>query len=217
MTTALLVAGAYLLGSVPFGLWIVRWRTGEDVRRHGSGNIGGTNVWRSFGRRYGVPVILLDVAKGLVPAALGAWLVDDLAGVLAGGAAMAGHWRPLWLRFERGGKTVATAGGTFLGVAPLVGLAGAALWLVLFAVTRYASVSSILAVCALPFVAALLGEPWPVIAFGAVAAVVVIVLHRANLARLRTGTEHRFGFGFGSRRRGRRPLAADESHETASS
>lgn len=214
MTTALLAVAAYLAGSVPAGLWLVRWRTGEDVRRHGSGNIGGTNVWRAFGRRYGVPVILFDVAKGLVPAALGAWLIDDLAGVLGGGAAMVGHWRPLWLRFERGGKTVATAGGTFLGVAPLVGLVGAALWLVVFGVTRYASVSSILAVCALPFVAALLGEPWPVIAFGAAAAAVVVALHRANIARLRAGREHRFEFR--SRRQGPRRLGTEEPHETAS-
>lgn len=192
MTTALLVTAAYLLGSVPAGLWLVRWRTGEDVRRHGSGNIGGTNVWRSFGRRFGIPVILFDACKGLVPAALGAWLVGDLAGVLAGGAAMLGHWRPLWLRFAKGGKTVATACGTFLGVAPLVGLVGAALWVVLFGVTRYASVASMLAVSALPLAAALLGEPWPVVAFGAIAAVAVSLLHRANIVRLRKGSENRF-------------------------
>lgn len=192
MTTALLVVAAYLVGSVPAGLWLVRWRTGEDIRRHGSRNIGGTNVWRSFGRGLGIPVIVFDVCKGLVPAALGAWLVDDLAGVLAGGAAMLGHWRPLWLRFERGGKTVATAGGTILGVAPVVGLAAAAAWLLLFGVTRYASVASIVAVSALPVIAALLGEPWPVVTFGVIAAVAVVLLHRANIGRLRRGSENRF-------------------------
>jgi glycerol-3-phosphate acyltransferase PlsY len=192
MTSVLLIVGAYLVGSIPAGLWLVRWGTGEDIRRHGSGNIGGTNVWRSFGPRYGVPVIVFDACKGLVPALLGAWLVDDLTGVLAGGAAMLGHWRPLWLRFARGGKTVATAGGTFLGVAPLAGLAAAVIWLVVFGVTRYASVASIVGVIALPVLAWAFGEPWPVIAFGALAAVAVIVLHRTNLSRLRRGTEHRF-------------------------
>ena len=191
----LLVDGGYLLGSVPFGLWLVRWRTGDDVRRHGSGNIGATNVWRAYGRRYGIPVILFDVAKGLVPALLGAWLVNDLAGVLAGGAAMAGHWRPIYLGFARGGKTVATTGGTFLGVAPVVGALAAVIWLTVFGLFRYASLASIVTACALPVLAALLGEPWPVVAFGAAAAVAVLLLHRANIGRLRKGTENRFHFG----------------------
>src|SRR4030095_7152443 len=93
----------------------------DDIRRHGSGNIGGTNVWRVYGWRLGVPVIVLDTLKGFVPAFLGALLVTDLVGVLAGGAAMLGHGRPLFLRFQRGGKMVATCGGAFLGVAPLIG------------------------------------------------------------------------------------------------
>ena len=196
--SAILIAAGYLLGSVPFGLWLVRWGTGDDIRRHGSGNIGATNVWRAYGRRYGIPVILFDVAKGFVPALLGAWLVNDLAGVLAGGAAMAGHWRPLYLGFARGGKTVATAGGAFLGVAPLVGLAAAAIWLAVFGLSRYASLASIVTACSLPLAALLLGEPWPVVAFGAVAAVAVLVLHRTNIGRLRAGTENRFDL---SRRR----------------
>ena len=192
MTTALIVAAGYLAGSVPFGLWLVRWFTGEDVRRAGSGNIGATNVWRTYGRRFGIPVALFDVAKGLAPALAGALVVDDLAGVLAGGAAMLGHWRPLYLGFARGGKMMATAGGTFLGVAPLVGLAGAALWLVVFVLFRYASVASIVTVLALPVAAAAAGEPWPVLVFGAVAAVAVLALHRGNVRRLREGTESRF-------------------------
>jgi glycerol-3-phosphate acyltransferase PlsY len=216
LTTALLVLGSYLVGSVPMGLWLVRWGTGEDVRRHGSGNIGGTNVWRSFGRRYGIPVIVFDVCKGLVPAVLGAWLVDDLTGVLAGGAAMLGHWRPLWLRFEKGGKTVATAGGTFLGVAPVAGLVGAAIWLVVFALTRYASVASIVGVLSLPLLAWLLGEPWPVIAFGAAAAVVVVLLHRANLRRLREGSEHRFDLRRGRGASKERRVAPEKPQGTAS-
>ena len=117
MTAALVVLGGYLLGSMPFGYWVVLLVKGEDIRRVGSGNIGATNVWRAYGRWYGIPIVLLDVAKGFVPALVGTLLVGELIGVLAGGAAMLGHWRPLFLRFQKGGKTVATAGGTFFGVA----------------------------------------------------------------------------------------------------
>jgi glycerol-3-phosphate acyltransferase PlsY len=195
VVTALVIAIGYLAGSIPTGYWLVRATKDVDVRTVGSGNIGASNVWRAFGRRYGIPVVLLDVAKGFGPALAGSLLVGDLAGVLAGGAAMLGHWRPLFLRFEKGGKTVATAGGAFLGVAPLVGGIGAAVWIVTFVLFRYASLASILASASLPLIAALLGEPWPVIVFGALAAVAVVLLHRANIARLRAGTESRFRFG----------------------
>jgi glycerol-3-phosphate acyltransferase PlsY len=105
---------------------------------------------------------------------------------------MLGHWRPLYLRFAKGGKMVATAGGAFLGVAPVVGGIGAGVWILTFLVTRYASVASILAAASLPVAAAALGYGWPVIAFGGAAAVGVVVLHRGNLRRLRAGTESRF-------------------------
>jgi glycerol-3-phosphate acyltransferase PlsY len=203
MTTALLVAAGYVLGSMPWGYWLPRLFKREDIRQHGSGNIGGTNVWRVYGWKLGAPVVLLDTLKGFVPALVATLTVSHLAGVLAGGAAMLGHWRPLFLRWQRGGKVVATCGGAFLGVAPIVGGIGAAVWIVTFLVFRYASLASIVAALALPFVAALLGEPWPVIGFAAAATVAVVVLHRGNIARLRAGTENRFRF----RRLGREPLA----------
>jgi glycerol-3-phosphate acyltransferase PlsY len=192
MTPVLVVLGGYLLGSVPFGYWLIRVAKGEDVRRAGSGNIGATNVWRAYGRFYGIPVVLFDVAKGFVPALVGTLLVGELTGVLAGGAAMLGHWRPLFMRFQKGGKTVATAGGTFLGVAPVLGLLGVVVWVVTFVLSRYASLASMVTAVALPFIGLALGEPWPVIAFSAIAGVAVFVLHRANIARLRAGTESRF-------------------------
>jgi acyl phosphate:glycerol-3-phosphate acyltransferase len=170
-----------------------------DIRTLGSGNIGGTNVWRVYGRSLGLPVVLADTAKGFVPALLATMYISHLVGVLAGAAAMLGHWRPLFLRWQRGGKMVATCGGAFLGVAPIVGGIAAGVWILTFLVFRYASVASIAAACSLPVVAALLGEPWPVIAFGAVAAVAVVGLHRANIARLRAGTENRFRFRRGAR------------------
>ena len=173
-----------------------------DIRAVGSGNIGATNVWRTYGARLGGPGMALDVAKGVVPALLATLFVGHLAGVLAGGAAMLGHWRPLFLRFARGGKVVATCGGAFLGVAPVVGGIGAAVWIVVFALFRYASVASIAAALSLPAVSAALGEPWPVDVFAGAAALAVLVLHRTNISRLRSGTESRFRF----RRRPAQPV-----------
>ena len=193
MATALLLGGAYLLGSMPFGYWAVLALKGEDVRAAGSGNIGASNVWRSYGRRYGIPVVLLDIAKGFVPALVGTLLVDELTGALAGGLAMLGHWRPLFLGFRKGGKAVATAAGTLFGIATLLGLIALGLWLTTFLVTRYASVASIVVSVALPFVALVLGEPWPVVVFVVAAGVAVLLLHRPNITRLRAGTESRFG------------------------
>ena len=192
MTAVLVVLGGYLLGSMPFGYWVVLLLKGEDVRTVGSGNIGATNVWRTYGKAYGIPIVVLDVAKGFVPALVGTLLVGELVGVLAGGAAMLGHWRPLFLGFQKGGKTVATAGGTFFGVAPLLGVIGLAIWVVVFLLSRYASLASIATAISLPFVGLALGEPWPVIVFAAIAGAAVLVLHKANIARLRAGTESRF-------------------------
>ena len=126
---------------------------GVDIRTLGSGNIGATNVWRAVGPRYAIPVILLDIAKGFVPALAATLVAGHVAGALAGGAAMLGHWRPIFLRFAKGGKMVATCGGALFGLAPLVGLIGVCVWLLVFALTRYASVSSILAAASLPVTA----------------------------------------------------------------
>src|SRR5436190_13141655 len=192
MLTALLVVIGWVCGSMPWGYWLVRVFRGEDIRTQGSGNIGATNVWRVHGRRLGLPAAALDTAKGFVPALVATKLAGHDAGVLAGAAAMLGHFRPLFLRFRRGGKVVATTGGAFLGVAPIVGGIGAGVWLLVFGLTRYASVASVVSAVALPLWAWLVGYPWPVIAFAAAAAAAVLVLHRANLRRLLRGEEHRF-------------------------
>ena len=105
---------------------------------------------------------------------------------------MLGHYRPLFLGFRKGGKMVATTGGAFLGVAPIVGALGAGVWLLVFGLTRYASVASITAAASLPLWAWLLDYPWPVIVFAGVAALGVLVLHRANIGRLWRGEESRF-------------------------
>jgi glycerol-3-phosphate acyltransferase PlsY len=192
VTTVLLVLAGWICGSMPWGYWLVRIFRGEDIRKQGSGNIGATNVWRVYGRRLGLAAVVLDTAKGFVPAFVATKIAGHDAGVLAGGAAMLGHWRPLFLGFRRGGKLVATTGGAFLGVAPIVGGIGAGVWLLVFGLTRYASVASIVSAVSLPLWSWLLGYPWPVIAFAGAAAVAVLVLHRANLGRLLRGEEHRF-------------------------
>ena len=191
MVTAALVAAGYLSGSLTWGYWLVRIFRGEDVRTKGSGNVGATNVWRVYGPKLGLPAALLDTAKGFAPAFAATLAVGHGSGVLAGAAAMLGHWRPLFLGFRKGGKMVATAGGAFLGVAPLVGAAGAGVWLVVFGITRYASVASITAAASLGLWAWVFGYPWPVIAFGAAAGVGVLILHTANLVRLWHGEENR--------------------------
>ena len=155
-------------------------------------------MWRAYGRWLGAPVIALDMAKGFVPAFLATVYVGPLVGVLAGGAAMLGHWRPIFLGFQRGGKTVATATGAFFGVAPLLGAIAIAVWAVVFFAFRYASLASIVTAISLPIAAVALGEPWPVIVFAALAAVAVLILHRGNIGRLRAGTEKRFSFRRGA-------------------
>jgi acyl phosphate:glycerol-3-phosphate acyltransferase len=192
VSAALLVALGYLLGSLPWGYWVPRLFAGVDIRMLGSGNTGATNVWRTLGFKLGLTVALLDIGKGVAAALLGRWLGDDLVGVLAGVAAMVGHWRPLFIRLARGGKTVATTGGVGLALAPFAALAAAGVWIVVFVATRYASIASMASAASLPLFAALFGASWPVVAFTAGAAVAIVVLHRTNIARLAHGTENRF-------------------------
>jgi glycerol-3-phosphate acyltransferase PlsY len=194
MTFAAIVVLGYLLGSCPWGYWLVRLFRHEDIRKSGSGNIGATNVWRTYGLSLGLPVVLLDVLKGFAPALLGVLFVSHLCAIVAGAAAMLGHVRPLFLKFEKGGKAVATCGGVFFGVAPLVALAAGLVWILAFLVTRYASVGSVAAAIALPVAAIAFGYPTSVIVFAALACAAVVFLHRANLRRLRAGTENRFHF-----------------------
>src|ERR687894_1427766 len=189
MREAALIALGYLLGSLPWGYWLPRVLAGVDIRTVGSGNTGATNVWRALGFKLGLAVAFLDIAKGAAAALLARWLADDLVGVLAGLAAMAGHYRPLFLRFARGGKAVATIGGVGLALAFFATLAAAGVWIALFLLTRYASVASIVAALTLPVFAAAFGASVPVLAFTVAAALAVLVLHRANIARLRAGTE----------------------------
>lgn len=189
---ALIIVGGYLVGSIPFGVVVVRLLRGEDIRKQGSGNIGASNVWRSYGRWLGVPVALLDVLKGFVPAYVGLKVGGEWVGVLAGSAAMAGHARPIWLGFTKGGKMVATGGGVALALAPIPAGICLLIWIAMFALFRYASLASLVTAGALPILCVVLGEPWPTVGFAVVACLAVFLLHRQNIGRLLHGTESRF-------------------------
>jgi acyl phosphate:glycerol-3-phosphate acyltransferase len=178
------VIGGYLAGSIPTGYWLVRLIRKIDIRRVGSKSIGATNVWRVMGWKVGVPTILLDVAKGCIPALIASMLVDDVAGALAGGAAMLGHARPIFLRFERGGKAVATTGGVLLGLAPWVALLALGVWILTFLVSRYVSVASMAAAVSVPVFAFALDDSWPVKILALAGAAAVVLLHRENIKRL---------------------------------
>jgi acyl phosphate:glycerol-3-phosphate acyltransferase len=192
MKETLAVVAGYLLGALPFGYWVPRLVRGEDIRTLGSGNVGASNVFRVYGRSLGVPVALLDVAKGFAAASLGLWAGGALVGVLAAAAAMLGHARPIFLRFQKGGKMAATAGGATFALAPLVAVCCVGLWLVVFALTRYASVATIVTAAALALLVIALGYPWPIVVFGIAGGVAVIAMHHQNIRRLFAGTEHRF-------------------------
>ena len=191
MKDALLIAAGYVLGSLPWAYWLPRVFRGVDIRTVGSGNVGASNVWRTFGWKLGAPVLVLDVAKGAAAALVGFRVGGEVTGVLAGAAAVAGHWRPLFLGFSRGGKVVATTGGVILALAPLAGLCAVLVWIVVFLLFRYASVASIVAGLSLVPLALLFGASWPVLGFTIGAAVAILVLHWANVRRLLHGDEPR--------------------------
>jgi glycerol-3-phosphate acyltransferase PlsY len=192
VTDLLAVLGGYLLGSLPFGYWVPRLVRGEDIRTKGSGNVGASNVFRVYGRSLGVPVAVLDILKGFAAASLGLWAGGALIGVLAAAAAMAGHARPVFLRFQKGGKMAATAGGATFALAPLVAVLCVAVWFAVFGLTRFASVATIVTAVTLGVLVIVLGYPWPIVVFGVAGATAVIAMHHQNIRRLFAGTEHRF-------------------------
>lgn len=197
MTGLLAVVAAYLIGSIPFGLIIVRLMTGSDVRSSGSGNIGATNVMRTTGRSAGVLTLLLDGGKG--------WLAVWLAAILTGGsvlwtsmaalAVLLGHAFSLWLKFT-GGKAVASFVGAFLYLTPVPLVAVILIFVFVVAWTRYLSLGSIIAGALFPLACWMIVHPdWPVLAAAVGAAVLVVERHSANIDRIRAGEERIFHFG----------------------
>jgi glycerol-3-phosphate acyltransferase PlsY len=180
----------YGLGSVPFGLLLSRAAGKGDIRAIGSGNIGATNVLRTGNKGLAAAVLLLDMAKGFTAVWLAGRLWPEAASLAALGAVL-GHCFPAWLRFK-GGKGVATAAGVCFGLGWPIGLTYAVIWLGLLASLRISSVAGMSAAIAAPIAAAVLGRMELVPVLAAIA-VIVIWLHRANIARLRAGTEPRIG------------------------
>ena len=190
------LAIAYLLGAIPFGYLLVKWKTGADVRAVGSGNIGATNVMRTTGRAAGVLTLLLDIAKGYAAV----WMAGRLTGqdVLwmsaAALAVMAGHAYPVFLGF-RGGKAVASFVGAFLCLTPWAVAAEAIIFVVVVIWTRHISLGSIVGSATLPLsVWLVMQAPWPAVMASAVAGAFVIYRHSSNIKRLRLGTESVFKF-----------------------
>src|SRR2546430_3375609 len=152
MKDVLLILTGYLLGSMPWGYWLPRILKGVNIRKVGSGSTGAANVWRTLGCKIGPGGALRAIAKGFAAAALGLWFGSELVGLLAGIAALVGHWRPLFIGFSRGGKIVATTGGVALALVPLATLAAAAVLICAFLATRYTSVASMVSAVTLsPF------------------------------------------------------------------
>lgn len=189
-TLLLAIAAAYLLGSIPFGLLLTRVTGAGDLRAIGSGNIGATNVLRTGRKGLAAATLLLDLLKG----ATAVWLARAFlpgSEALVALAAVVGHCFPVWLRF-RGGKGVATTMGVALGLAWPIGLVYALVWLGLLATVRISSVGGMTAAISAPIAALVIGRADYALVLAIIAALVV-VLHRANIARLLAGTEPRIG------------------------
>lgn len=184
----------FLLGSLPFGAWIVKWKTGQDVTKMGSGNIGATNVLRTTGKSAGILTLLLDIAKGALAVHLADYVSEGNA-LLMSMAALAvlfGHAYSPFMKFK-GGKAVASFAGAFAYLTPLPFLAIAILFVAIVWYSRYISLGSICGAMLFPFAVWLILHPaWPVVVASLVAGVFITWRHESNIERLRAGKENRF-------------------------
>jgi acyl phosphate:glycerol-3-phosphate acyltransferase len=188
---------AYLLGAIPFGYLLTRFTTGTDIRTHGSGNIGATNVLRAAGRGAGLATLVLDMAKGFAAVWIAGMLTDNAPGWMADAAlaVMVGHAFPIFLGFK-GGKAVATFIGAFLYLTPIPALAAMIVFVITVAVTGFISAGSILAAATFPLGVWLIDHPSPnVLIVAVIAAAIVVYRHKQNTHRMRTGTEPGFRWG----------------------
>ncbi|PYI58983.1 MAG: acyl-phosphate glycerol 3-phosphate acyltransferase [Verrucomicrobia bacterium] len=204
LTLTGVLLGSYLLGSIPFGYVAGKIR-GIDIRKIGSGNIGATNVVRVLGKRYGYSVFVLDFLKGFSAVKISMsiatdagpeWASPEIFGIFAAIASVIGHSFPVWLKF-RGGKGVATSAGALFGLIPLAALIGIVIWVLVFWLTRYVSVASVVAAATLPLVILIMtrlnqihGNALFYSSLGLAA--VVMWRHRSNFSRLMHGSEPRF-------------------------
>lgn len=197
MIPLLVLAAAYLLGAIPFGYLLVKWKTGADVRASGSGNIGATNVLRTSGKAAGIATLLLDILKGYVAVWLAGRLTDGntLWMSAAALAVVAGHAFPIFLGFK-GGKAVASFVGAFLCLTPLAMAAVTVVFIIVVAKTRHVSMGSITGAATFPLaVFLILHPPAPVLLASVLGGAFIIWRHRGNIERLRSGTENVLSFG----------------------
>ena len=193
LSSLLLLALGYLLGSMPNGYLAGRWLKGIDLRQCGSGSTGATNVLRNVGKGPALVVFLLDVGKGALAVLLAkSFGLNDWVQVLVGLAALAGHIWPVWLGWK-GGKAVATGLGMFLGLAWPVGLACFGLFMAVISISRIVSLSSVIAAIGLPVLMVISGNSSAYVVVSLVASVLVLWRHRSNIERLIAGTEPRIG------------------------
>lgn len=192
------LAAAYLIGSIPTGYIFGHLLKGVDIRGFGSGNVGATNVFRVVGRLPGILVLVIDILKGFVCATYVASFFlyispaarPELYRVLAGLAAIAGHNWTVFLRF-RGGKGVATSAGVVIGLIPKIFWLGFLVWVIVFSVTGYISIASIIASISVPLFALVFSEPTEIVVFMSILCLVIVYRHRSNIKRLQQGEEKR--------------------------
>ena len=201
MSTIILIIVAYILGSVPNALWIGKVFKGIDIREHGSKNTGSTNAARVLGAKLGILTLILDISKGAIPVALSLFmkadLLENITGIsnldfiMIGIFAIVGHSFSIFMKFK-GGKAVATTVGVFTVLVPKALLLAVVVFFVIFALTRYVSVSSITAAISLPIFIFFLYGDIPYTVFGGIITILIIVKHKSNIQRLLNGTESRF-------------------------
>jgi glycerol-3-phosphate acyltransferase PlsY len=210
MLPVAVILGAYLIGSIPFSFLVVRVFAHQDIRQHGSRNVGATNVARSFGKLPGILALVLDIAKGYGAVELARWVTSlhhwpfapalnplhsrEMWIALAAFIAVIGHMFPIWLRFH-GGKGVATATGAFLALDPIVVAAGAIVFVIVLIGTRFVSLASIVGAASIPVFFRFLapGAPFWRTVFSILIALAVILKHHSNIARLAQRRERRMG------------------------
>ena len=183
---------AYILGSIPNALWIGKVFKGIDVREHGSKNTGSTNAARVLGAKLGILTLILDISKGAIPTLIATMLLDSsISVILVGICAILGHSFSIFMKFK-GGKAVATTVGVFIVLVPGAILLAAVIFFLVFGITRYVSLSSMIGAISLPIWIIIFYKNIPLTIFGIIIAVLIIVRHKSNIQRLLNGTESKF-------------------------
>jgi len=183
---------AYILGSIPNALWIGKVFKGIDVREHGSKNTGSTNAARVLGAKLGILTLILDISKGVIPTLIATMLLDSsISVILVGICAILGHSFSIFMKFK-GGKAVATTVGVFIVLVPGAILLAAVIFFLVFGITRYVSLSSMIGAISLPIWIILFYKNIPLTIFGIIIAILIIVRHKSNIQRLLNGTESKF-------------------------